>query len=83
LRLALIGAGARLTLLAAVSAFVLIGMRWNIFWIWPAGSRPVIDFAVVGRAFLSLFLLLPGCHNISTSYPSIEATDMPFAEAMM
>ena len=83
LRLALVGAGAGLTLLATVSAFVLFGMRWNVFGIWPTGSRAVIDFAVVGRALLSLFLLLFGCHFISTSYLSIEATDMPFAEAMM
>src|SRR6478672_5176436 len=71
LRLALVGAGAGLTLLATVSAFVLVGVRRNVFGIWLTGSRPVIDFTVISRAFLSLFLLLFGCHFISTSYLSI------------
>jgi len=30
-----------------------------------------------------LFLLSFGYHNVSKLYPSIEATDMPFAEALM
>jgi len=83
LRLALVGAGAGLTLLATVSAFVLFGMRRNIFGIWPTGSSSVIDFAIVGRAFLSLFLLLIGCHFYLHFVPVVKATDMPFAEAMM
>jgi len=35
------------------------------------------------RAFSTLFRLSSGCHNISNLYPSIKATDMPFAEALM
>jgi hypothetical protein len=83
LRLALVSAGARLAALATVPAFMLFGMRGNIFGIWATGSRPVIDLAIVGWRFACLFLLLSGCHNISTSFPSIEATDMPFAGALM
>ena len=35
------------------------------------------------RGSRTLFLLSFGWHNISNLYPSIEATDMPFAEALM
>jgi len=35
------------------------------------------------RGYGALFPLSPVWHNISNSYPSIEATDMPFAEALM
>jgi hypothetical protein len=83
LRLALVSAGAGLALSAAVSALVFVGMGRNVFRIRSTRSRSLVDLAVIGWAFLSLFALLSGCHNISTSYPSIEATDMPFAEAMM
>jgi integral membrane sensor domain MASE1 len=83
LRLALIGAGAGPAVLATVSALVLVGVRRNVFGIGPTGSRSAIDLAVIGRAFLILILLFFGRHDFSTSYPSMEATDMPFAEAMM
>jgi hypothetical protein len=83
LRLALVGAGTGLALSAAVSALVFVGMGRNVLGVRSTGSRSLIDLAIIGGAFPGLFLLLFGCHNFSTSYRSIEATDMPFAEAMM
>ena len=68
---------------ATVAALVLVGVRRDIFGIGPAGSRPVVDLAVVGGGLISVFLLFSGCHNISTSYHESEATDMPFAEVLM
>ena len=70
-------------MLAAVTALMLAGMRRDIFGIGATGSCPTTDLAVVGGCLISLFLLVSGCHNISTSYHESEATDMPFAEAMM
>ena len=83
LRLALIRAGTRLAVLATVAALMLIRMRRDIFGIGATGSGPGADLAVVGGGLFSLFLLFSGCHNISTSFHETEATDMPFAEAMM
>ena len=66
LRLALVGARTGLTLSAAVSALVFVGMGRNIFGIRSTGSRALIDLAIIGWAFPSLFLLLFECHNFST-----------------
>jgi hypothetical protein len=35
------------------------------------------------RGSITLFLLSFGCHNISSLDPSIKATAVPFAEALM
>jgi hypothetical protein len=87
--LALIGAGTRRSALASVTAFVLIGVRRNVFGIRLAGSGPRVPIALFSRSSAlfgripALFLLSCGWHNISNRYPSNEATDMPFAEALM
>ena len=57
--------------LASFRDFVLIG---------PCAR---IAIALCCRGSGTLFLLSPGWHNTSSSYPSIKATDMPFAEASM
>ena len=43
----------------------------------------MIAITLPDRRLRCLFLLLPGCHNFSNRYPSLEATDMPLAEALM
>ena len=50
------------------------------------GARPWRATPAVApscRGLNTLFLLSYGCHNTSNPYPSIKATDMPFAEALM
>jgi hypothetical protein len=81
--LALIAACTRRSPLAPITTLVLGGVRWDVFCVWPARPRALVAVALFRRGFATLFLLSSGCHNISNRYPSIEATDMPFAEAMM
>jgi hypothetical protein len=81
--LALVGAGTGSAELTAVTTFVLIRMRWDIFRVGLPGAHTGIAVALLCRGLLTLFLLSSGCHNISNRYPSIKATDMPFAEALM
>jgi len=81
--LALIGARTGKPSLATITALVFAGVRWDVFGVWLAGPGARIAVALFHRGFCNLFLLSPGWHNISDRYPSIEATDMPFAEAMM
>jgi hypothetical protein len=81
--LALIGAGTRGSPLTPITALVLGRVGWDVFWVWLAGPRARIAVALVCRGFGTLFPLSSGWHNISNLYPSIEATDMPFAEALM
>jgi hypothetical protein len=81
--LALIGARTRGSPFTTVAALVLGGVRWDVFGVWLAGSGARIAVALLCRGSCTLFLLSSGWHNISNLYPSIEATDMPFAEAMM
>jgi hypothetical protein len=45
--------------------------------------RPDSCLFLLRRGSTTLFLLSFGCHNISKLYPSIKATDIPFAEALM
>jgi hypothetical protein len=58
-------------------------MGWNIFGIRLTGPSARVAVALLCRGSGILFLLSPGWHNISNLYPSIEATDMPSAEALM
>jgi hypothetical protein len=58
--------------LASLGDLALIGAR-------TGGSA----IALFCRGLATLFLLSSGWHNISNLYPSIEATDMPSAEALM
>jgi hypothetical protein len=81
--LTLIGAGARGSPFTAVTTLVLVRVGRNVFGVWLAGPGARIAVALFSRGSRTLFLLSSGWHNISNRYPSIEATDMPFAEAMM
>jgi hypothetical protein len=81
--LALVGARTGRPSLAPISAFVLAGVRWNVFRVGLTGPGTLVAVALFCRGFCTLFLLSSGCHNISNLYPPIEATDMPFAEALM
>jgi hypothetical protein len=65
------------------SCLASLRVRWDVFGAWLAGPGARIAVALLCRGFCTLFLLSSGWHNISNLYPSIEATDMPFAEAMM
>jgi hypothetical protein len=82
-RLALIRAGTGRTTLTTVAALVLVWMRRNVLRIRLAGSRTGIAIALLLRGARTLFLFSGRCHVISNLYPSLEATDMPFAEALM
>jgi hypothetical protein len=81
--LALFGARAGRPSFAPISAFVLAGVRRNVFRVGLAGPGTLVAVTLFRRGFGTLFLLSSGCHNISNLYPPIEATDMPFAEALM
>jgi hypothetical protein len=81
--LALIAAGTRGSPLPPITALVLDGVRWDVFGVWLARPGARIAVALLCRGFCTLFPLSSGWHNISNRHPSIEATDMPFAEAMM
>jgi hypothetical protein len=81
--LALFGARAGRPSFAPISAFVLAGVRRDVFRVGLAGPGTLVVVALFRRGFGILFLLSSGCHNISNLYPPIEATDMPFAEALM
>jgi hypothetical protein len=87
--LALVGAGSGSSAFATITAFVLFGVGRNVLRVGLTGPGSLVSVALFNRVFpllgriLTLFLLSGGCHNISSSYPSIEATDMPFAEALM
>jgi hypothetical protein len=81
--LALVGARTRRSSLTPVAAFVLAWVGWNVFGVWLARPGARVAVALFCRGSGTLFLLSPGWHNISNRYPSIEATDMPFAEALM
>jgi hypothetical protein len=80
---ALIAAGTRGSPFPPITTLVLGGVRWDVFGVWLAGPSPRIAVTLFCRGFCTLFPLSSGWHNISNRYPSIEATDMPFAEAMM
>src|SRR6202171_5959913 len=80
--LALIGARARGSPLTPIAALVLTWVGWNVFEVGLAGSCSRVAIALFCRGSGTLFLLSSGWHNISNSYASIEATDMPFAEAL-
>jgi hypothetical protein len=79
--LALVCARTRRPPLSAVIALVLARMGWSVFGVGLA--RPGALVAALFCRSGTLFPLSPGWHNISNLYPSIEATDMPFAEALM
>jgi hypothetical protein len=81
--LALVGARAGRSAFTAVTAFVLVWMGRNVFRIRLTGTSTWIAVALFCRRSCTLFLLSLGWHNISNLYPSIEATDMPSAEALM
>src|SRR6267143_3202045 len=81
--LALIGTRTRRSPLAPVTALMLARVGWDVFWVWLSGPGARIAVALFCRRYGTLFPLSPGWHNTSNSYPSIEATDMPFAEALM
>jgi hypothetical protein len=80
---ALIAAGTRGSPFPPIAALVFGGVRWDVFGVWLAGPGPRIAVTLFCRGFCTLFPLSSGWHNISNRHPSIEATDMPFAEAMM
>src|SRR5688572_7036104 len=80
--LALVAALTGRAALSAVTAFVLGRVRRNVFGIGLSGARTGIAVGLPGRP-LTLFLLSPRCHNISNLDPSIKATAMPFAEAVL
>jgi hypothetical protein len=80
---ALIGACTRGSPFIPVAAFVLAGVGRDVFLVWVTGPCAQIAIALFRRGSGNLFLLSPGWHNTSSGYPSIKATDMPFAEALM
>ena len=81
--LSLVGAGAGRGALTAIAALVLIWVGRNVFGIGPSGTCAGIAVALFCRGSIILFLVSFGCHNISSLDPSIKATAMPFAEALM
>jgi hypothetical protein len=66
--LSFVRAGAGRSTLTTVTAFVLVGMRRNIFWIRPPGTTPGIAVTLFRGGRATLFLLSPGWHNISDRY---------------
>jgi hypothetical protein len=84
--LALFGTRTGRSPLTTIAALVLFGVGRNVFRVGPTGPGTLVALiavALFGRRSGTLFLFSPGWHNISNLYPSIEATDMPFAEASM
>jgi hypothetical protein len=81
--LALVGTGAGRSALAPIPAFVFGRVGGNVFRIGAPGTRIGVAVALLRRGSGTLFLFSSGCHNISNRHPSIKATDVPFAEALM
>jgi len=80
--LALVAARTGSATLTAVAALMLGRMRRDVLGIGLSGARTGIAVSLL-RTWRTLFLLSSGCHYISNLDPSIKATAMPFAEAVM
>jgi hypothetical protein len=69
--------------LAILRDLALIGARTRRSLLTPVTALLGVAVALLCRGSRTLFPLSSGWHNISNLYPPNEATDMPFAEALM